>query len=78
MRPRVRPGIRLQAPESETIYYIFVLDEERRLLGVLSLRQLIVAGRHVMIRDLMETQFVSRHGGLPPQSHQAAYERALR
>ena len=28
----------LQAPESETIYYIFVLDDQRSLRGVLSLR----------------------------------------
>jgi magnesium transporter len=27
--------LRLQAPESETIYYIFILDDQRRLLGVL-------------------------------------------
>jgi magnesium transporter len=51
--------LRLQAPESETIYYIFVLDDDRRLIGVLSLRELILAGRHALIRDLMETQFVS-------------------
>ena len=47
--------LRLQAPSSETIYYIYVLDEERRLLGVLSLRDLILAPRHALIRDLMET-----------------------
>jgi magnesium transporter len=51
--------LRLQAPETETIYYIFVLDEQRRLLGVLSLRDLILAPRHALIRDLMEEQVVS-------------------
>jgi magnesium transporter len=51
--------LRLQAPESETIYYIFVLDEEHRLLGVLSVRDLILAPRHVLLRDLMETNPVS-------------------
>ncbi len=51
--------LRLQAPESETIYYIFVLDEQRRLLGVLSLRDLILAPRHALIRDLIEEQVVS-------------------
>ena len=51
--------LRLQAPESETIYYIFVLDEQRRLVGVLSLRDLILAPRHALIRDLMEEQVVS-------------------
>ncbi len=51
--------LRLQAPESETIYYIFVLDDQHRLLGVLSLRDLILAPRHALIRDLMETSPVS-------------------
>jgi magnesium transporter len=51
--------LRLQAPESETIYYIFILDDQRRLLGVLSLRDLILAPRHALIRDIMESQVVS-------------------
>jgi magnesium transporter len=51
--------LRLQAPESETIYYIFILDDQRRLLGVLSLRNLILAPRHALIRDLMEDQVVA-------------------
>lgn len=51
--------LRLQAPESETIYYIFILDDERRLSGVLSLRDLILAPRHALVRDLMESQAVS-------------------
>src|SRR5437762_7442888 len=51
--------LRLQAPDRETIYYIFVLDEQRKLLGVLSLRDLILAPRHALIRDLMETELVS-------------------
>ena len=51
--------LRLQAPKSETIYYIFILDENRRLQGVVSLRDLILAPRHAQIRDLMEEQVVS-------------------
>ncbi len=51
--------LRLQAPHSETIYYIFVLDDQRRLLGVVSLRDLILAPRHALIRDLMESNVVS-------------------
>lgn len=53
--------LRLQAPESETIYYIFILNDQRRLLGVLSLRDLILAPRHARVRDLMEEQVVSVH-----------------
>jgi magnesium transporter len=51
--------LRLQAPTSETIYYIFIRDEDQRLLGVVSLRDLIVAPRHALLRDLMETNVVS-------------------
>jgi magnesium transporter len=31
------------APDRETIYYVYVTDEERRLLGVVSLRHLVLA-----------------------------------
>jgi magnesium transporter len=51
--------LRLQAPEKETIYYVFVLDEGHRLMGVVSLRELILAARHTLIKDLMETQVVT-------------------
>jgi magnesium transporter len=51
--------LRLQAPDSETIYYIYVLDEGRRLLGVLSLRNLILANRTSLVRDVMEQELVS-------------------
>jgi len=51
--------LRLQAPDRETIYYVFVLDEHRKLLGVYSLRDLILAPRHRLIRDLMETDTIT-------------------
>ena len=61
--------LRQQAPDKETIYYIYVLDEPsrrpdgslapRRLLGVVSLRDLILAPRHALVRDLMETELVT-------------------
>ena len=35
--------LRRAAPDAETIYYIYVVDEKGRLKGVLSLRDLIVA-----------------------------------
>jgi magnesium transporter len=53
--------LRVQAPKSETIYYIYILDEQHGLRGVLSLRDLILAPRHALIRDLMETNPVSVH-----------------
>lgn len=61
--------LRTQAPDKETIYYIYVLDEAgrrpdgsiapRRLLGVVSLRDLILAPRHALVRDLMEGEVVA-------------------
>jgi magnesium transporter len=51
--------LRLQAPDKETIYYIYVVDEQRRLKGVLSLRDLIMASRRAIVSDLMETNVVS-------------------
>jgi magnesium transporter len=49
--------LRQQAPNSETIYYIYVLDEAtRKLLGVVSLRDLILAPRNALVRDLMEEE----------------------
>lgn len=53
--------LRLQAPERETIYYVYVLDEHRKLLGVISLRDLILAPRHALVRDRMETDVVTVH-----------------
>lgn len=64
--------LRHQAPDRETIYYIYVVDDPnrrgdgslapRRLLGVVSLRDLILAPRHALIRELMETDLVTlRH-----------------
>jgi magnesium transporter len=52
--------LRLLAPNSETIYVIYVLEEHtRKLLGVVSLRDLILSPRHTLVRDLMETEVVT-------------------
>ncbi len=51
--------LRLQAPDKETIYYVYVLDDRRKLLGVVSLRDLILANRHALLRDVMEQEMVA-------------------
>jgi magnesium transporter len=51
--------LRKQAPNSETIYYVYVVDDQRRLLGVVTLRDLILAPRTAVIREIMETNLVS-------------------
>ena len=40
-------------PDAESVYYVYVVDEEEHLLGVLSLRDLIVAKPETPIRDCM-------------------------
>jgi magnesium transporter len=40
-------------PDAESIYYVYVIDDDERLLGVLSLRDLIVARPTSPIADLM-------------------------
>ena len=40
-------------PEAETIYYVYVTDEAEHLVGVLSLRDLIVARPETPIREVM-------------------------
>ena len=46
--------IRSEATESETIYYIYVVDEERRLDGVISLRDLVVAPPGTLVSEIAE------------------------
>ncbi|AHB47889.1 magnesium transporter [Hyphomicrobium nitrativorans NL23] len=47
--------LRIQAPDSETIYQVFVVDGERRLLGAVSLRDLLLARPGERVGDLMTT-----------------------
>ena len=45
--------IREQAPDAETIYYLYVIDSKGHLVGVLSLRELIVAKPLTHISEIM-------------------------
>ncbi|MFD1169108.1 magnesium transporter [Oceanobacillus caeni] len=47
-----------EAPGAETIYYLYVLDEDKRIVGVLSLRDLIVADNQVKIEEIMSEKVV--------------------
>ena len=57
--------LRLQAPDKETIYYVYLVDaadwEQRRLVGVVSLRDLIMASRRAILSDLMEKDVQAVH-----------------
>jgi magnesium transporter len=49
--------IRRQAGEIEMIFYAYVLDDDRHLLGVLSFRELLAAERTRKVRDIMRTDY---------------------
>ncbi|MGH2551173.1 MAG: magnesium transporter [Thermomicrobiales bacterium] len=46
-------ALRQVAQEAETIYYVYVLDAEEHLLGVLSLHNLVLSRPETPVRDLM-------------------------
>jgi magnesium transporter len=47
---------RKDADEVETVYYIYVTDPEEKLLGVVSLRDLLLANYDDTLSDIMETK----------------------
>ncbi|KOO49546.1 magnesium transporter [Viridibacillus sp. FSL E2-0187] len=51
--------LRNAAPDAETIYYIFVVDDTNHLTGVISLRDLIIAEEDTLIRQIMNDRVVS-------------------
>src|SRR5262245_39779380 len=51
--------LRRQAPSKETIYYSYVLDRFGKLVGFVSLRDLILANEGTLVGDIMKTELVS-------------------
>ena len=51
--------MREYAEDAETIYYVYVVDNEERLVGVLSLRELILARDSSIVKDLMSENIIS-------------------
>ncbi|GLI85029.1 magnesium transporter [Rossellomorea marisflavi] len=48
-----------EAPNAETIYYIYVIDDDKKLVGVISLRDLIISHDDVMISEIMSERVMS-------------------
>jgi magnesium transporter len=66
----IRPGltaakaieaIRAAEPDAESIFYIYVTDEESHLLGVFSLSDLILAKPNTLVSSFMHQKVVSAH-----------------
>jgi len=51
-------ALRKVAEEVETIYYAYVVDEENRLLGVVSMRELVLSPPYRTVGEIMERDIV--------------------
>ncbi|GAC1567370.1 MAG: hypothetical protein NVS2B3_05150 [Vulcanimicrobiaceae bacterium] len=67
--------IREIAPESEFIYYLYVTDHQRKLLGTISLRTLLLALPTAFIDKLMDTDIVSVSADTPAEDVAATIAR---
>jgi magnesium transporter len=50
--------IRHEAPDRETIYYCYVVDHQRRLIGFVSLKKLILSRRSAVIEEIMQRDVI--------------------
>ncbi len=55
--------LRRHKPDEETSYYLFVTDDADRLIGVVSLRQLVVAAPHVQLGAIMKPDVITADVG---------------
>ncbi|MEO5667159.1 MAG: magnesium transporter [Bdellovibrionota bacterium] len=53
--------LRREAPEKETIYESYVVDEQRKLIGVVSLKDLILAPTTLRVSEIMRTDIIYVH-----------------
>lgn len=47
--------LRLEAPDVETVYYLYITDDQEHLLGVMTLKDLILARPETQLRDIMKS-----------------------
>lgn len=47
------------APNSETIYYLYIINDKRVLKGIISLKDLVLAYPYERIQDIMNTDFIA-------------------
>lgn len=50
--------LRQQSEHMEMIYYLYIVDDEHRLVGVVSLRELVVAPPDALLKDLMDRDVI--------------------
>jgi magnesium transporter len=52
-------ALREWSPDNETPYYLFVVDRERRLVGILSLRTLLTSPPDMLVGNVMSTDVIT-------------------
>lgn len=50
--------LRRLKPESESIYYLYVLDDEEKLIATVSLRDIVISEPSVMLKEIMNTKII--------------------
>lgn len=50
--------LRREAPDKETVYYAYIIDDKRRLIGFVSLKDLILARPRARVRDIMHPEVI--------------------
>ncbi|MBN1834045.1 MAG: magnesium transporter, partial [Deltaproteobacteria bacterium] len=53
--------LRREAPDKETIYYSYVVDSDRKLIGFLSLKDLILARPEKRVEEIMHRDLIFAH-----------------
>jgi magnesium transporter len=51
--------LRLQAPNKETVYYVYVVDQDRKLTGFVTLKDILLARPNENIENIMEEDVIS-------------------
>ncbi|OGP52721.1 MAG: hypothetical protein A2Y65_07370 [Deltaproteobacteria bacterium RBG_13_52_11] len=51
--------IRKEGEDVDLLYYVYITDEEERLLGVVTLRDLLLASPDAVLTDIMDTRIIS-------------------
>jgi magnesium transporter len=50
--------LRALKPESETIYYLYVLDDEEKLVATVSLRDIVISEPSIMLKEIMNLKVI--------------------
>lgn len=57
--PEAMQAVKIAAEDAEQITYIYVLDDHNKLVGVVSLRTLMLANDELHLKDVMDTNIIS-------------------